>query len=398
VPKNIKGLTISELQEFAVALGEKPYRGTQLFHALYRMMVTSFEEITTISKQFREQLHDVATINTLQLVSSQTSSKDSTTKFLFQLSDAKRIESVLIPSQTFEYDDDGEGTRRPRLTLCISTQVGCPLDCVFCATGTMGLLRNLTAGEIVEQVLAVKRLLQSLSENVCSLNKDNRTLTNIVFMGMGEPMLNYDNVQKAVEILSVGVEISAKRITISTAGIPDKIRQMADEERQTKLAISLHSLDETIRLRLMPVTKKYSLRDVLAAAEYYYSKIKRRITFEYILFAEVNDRDEDIHRIVRVAKKIPCKINIIPFHSITFTGTDGYGTTLRPTSRLRMDKFVEQLRAHNVSVFVRGSAGEEIQAACGQLAIESKRIRTVHQRRIARENTTSVSLPPLVLQ
>jgi 23S rRNA (adenine2503-C2)-methyltransferase len=148
----------------------------------------------------------------------------------------------------------------------------------------------------------------------------------------------------------------------------------------------------------MPVTKKYSLRNVLAAAEYYYSKTKQRITFEYILFADVNDRDEDIHQIVRMAKKIPCKINIIPFHSIAFTGTDGYGTTLRPTSRPRMEKFVEQLRACNVSVFVRGSAGEDIQAACGQLAIESKRIRTVHQRRIARENTTSVSLPPLVLQ
>ncbi|MEK7264054.1 MAG: 23S rRNA (adenine(2503)-C(2))-methyltransferase RlmN [Bacteroidota bacterium] len=399
MPKNIKGCTISELQEFAVSLGEKPYRGTQLFHALYRMMVLSFEEITTMSKQFRAQLQDAATIETLHLVSVNASPQDNTTKFLFKLSDEKYIESVLIPSQTFEYDDDGEATRRPRLTLCISTQVGCPLDCVFCATGTMGLQRNLTAGEIVEQVLFIKRMLLSdNAEHSFNLNEDNKTLTNVVFMGMGEPMLNFENVQKAVEILSTGIEISAKRITISTAGIPEKIKQMADEQPRTKLAISLHSLDEVVRAKLMPITNKYSLHELFSAAEYYYAKTKQRITFEYILFDGVNDTDEDIHRIVRMSKRIPCKINIIPFHPITFANPASYGATLRATPYVRTEKFIEQLRERNVSVFVRSSSGEDIQAACGQLVTESARRRQTISKREEHKKSNTVSIPSLVLQ
>ena len=365
---DLKGLTCNELEEFAVSIGEPKYRGKQLFDWLYMKEVSLFSEMSSFSKPLRERLDTIAVVSSLKLIEQQQSSVDATTKFLFELSDGKRIESVLIPPRTSfrtpeaEDDEEEDGEKVPerqRLTLCVSTQVGCPLDCQFCATATMGSGRNLTTGEIIDQVLQVKKL-------------TGKHITNLVYMGMGEPFLNYDNVMSSVEIISTGLKIAAKRITISTAGLTPNIRRMADENRKVKLAISLHSLDDKARTELMPINKKYNLTDLIDASQYYYKKLKQRITFEYILFDGWNDRDEDIHRLVKLSRNLPCKVNIIPFHSISFTHPTGFAARLRPTPKRRTEEFVERLRSYHVTVFVRSSAGEDIDAACGQLAVKTE--------------------------
>lgn len=362
--KNLKGLTLKELEEFAVASGEPRYRGRQLFDWLYAKEAPSFTGITSISTSFRRKLELSATIGSMGLVRVQESGQDGTTKFLFELSDGKRIETVLIPPRTsFNGSDAEDNEEQKRLTLCISTQAGCPLDCTFCATATMGFLRNLTPGEIVDQVLQVKR--------ICG-----EKVTNLVYMGMGEPFLNYENVMKSIEIITTGMRIAPRRITVSTAGWVPGIRQMADERRKVKLAVSLHTLDDGLRTDLMPVNKKYGLDELLDAVRYYCRKVKRPVTFEYILFGGFNDRDEDIERLVRLSKTLQCKINIIPFHVVGVTRPGSFSATLRPASPARIDEFVRKLRVARVAVFVRSSAGEDIDAACGQLAV-----RAVQKRR-----------------
>jgi len=278
-------------------------------------------------------------------------------KFLFELADGSRIESVLIPPRTAFRDSGASGEEeQKRLTLCVSTQVGCPLDCKFCATATMGFLRNLTSGEIIEQLRQVKEV-------------SGRRITNLVYMGMGEPLLNYENVMKSIDIISTGMGIAARRITVSTAGWAPKIRQMADERRKVKLAISLHTLDPQARTELMPINHRFGLDELVDAAEYYYRKVKQRITFEYILFAGWNDREEDAAGLVKLSKKVPCKINIIPFHSIAFTKPKELAASLHASPKGRAEAFVRRLREAKLTVFVRSSAGEDIAAACGQLAV-----------------------------
>ncbi|MGH2567752.1 MAG: 23S rRNA (adenine(2503)-C(2))-methyltransferase RlmN, partial [Bacteroidota bacterium] len=313
--KNLKGLSVEELREFVESVGERKYRAGQIFAWLYGKRAQSFEEMTDISKDFRGILERVATVDNLQTAAKEISKRDGTTKFLFLLNDGLKIESVLIPPERTS------PAAEKRLTLCISTQVGCPLDCKFCATGTMGFLRNLTTGEIVDQVIQAQ-------------NQSPRRITNVVFMGMGEPMLNYDNVMKAVEILNAAdaLNIGARHITISTAGYADKIRQMADEGHRVKLALSLHSLDNEKRTQLMPITKKFSVEELMNAMEYYHRKTRRRPTFEYIPFEGFNDTDADARRLIKVSKRFACKINIIPFHSIEFTHPSGFAATLRPSS------------------------------------------------------------------
>jgi len=264
--KNLKGLNLAELQTFVEELGEKKYRAAQLYGWLYAKGAQSFVEMTDISRDFRAVLSNIAYISNLQLVT-QSISIDGTIKYLFKLNDDLAIESVLIPSTNKSSEEE------KRLTLCVSTQVGCPLDCKFCATGTMGFTRNLTAGEIVDQAIQVQRNSQ-------------KRITNLVYMGMGEPMLNYENVMKSIDIINddSGLNIGARHITISTAGYADKIRQLADEERPVKLALSLHSLDYDKRAKLMPITKKFSVDELINALDYYYHKTRRRPTFEYILW------------------------------------------------------------------------------------------------------------------
>ena len=366
---NLKGLTVAELTEFALDIGEQKYRGRQLFDWLYTKEASSFAEMSSLSKALREKLVSAARIDSLTLIEAHTSDHDGTTKFLFELRDGKRIESVLIPPRTaFHSPEAVREEEQKRLTLCVSTQVGCPLDCRFCATATMGYLRNLTCGEIVDQVLQVKKI-------------SGRRITNIVYMGMGEPLLNYDNVMKSIEIISTGMRIAAKRITISTAGWAPKIIQMADENRKMKLAVSLHTLDENVRTRLMPINRKFDLKELLDAVRYYYRKVKQRVTFEYILFEGLNDREEDIARLVALSKSVPCKVNIIPFHDITFTQSAGIAPGLRPAGARKTDEFVKRLRDAHMTVFLRSSAGEDIDAACRQLAVKMNTART--DRRIA---------------
>jgi 23S rRNA (adenine2503-C2)-methyltransferase len=351
IKKNLKGLNLPELRSFVDELGEKKYRAAQLYSWLYAKSAQSFDEMTDISKDFRLVLSQVASISNLQFVT-QRVSLDGTIKYLFKLHDNLAIESVLIPSHLKSSEKEN------RLTLCVSTQVGCPLDCKFCATGGMGFTRNLTAGEIVDQVLQVQRNVQ-------------KRITNLVYMGMGEPMLNYDNVMKSVDIINDdrGLNIGARHITVSTAGYADKIRQLADEERHVKLALSLHSLDNDKRMKIMPITKKFSVEELIEALEYYFHKTRRRPTFEYILFDGFNDTADDIKLFVKLSKRIPCKVNLIPFHSIAFMHPSGIGASLRPTPAPQIEVFAGSLRKSDITVMVRSSSGQDINAACGQLAV-----------------------------
>jgi 23S rRNA (adenine2503-C2)-methyltransferase len=357
-PVNLKGLTIEELQDFAISLGEPRYRGRQLFYWIYNRGALAFDEMTDLPKGLRQRLQGAASLDHLAPIAREASPLDGTVKYLFELKDGSKIESVLIPpSATLNGDEK-------RLTLCISTQVGCPLDCKFCATGTMGFTRNLTAGEIVDQVLQARR-------------ESSRKITNLVYMGMGEPLMNYDAVMKAVDILSneYSVAISARRTTISTAGWVDGIRRMADEKRKAKLAVSLHTLDNDLRTKLMPLNRRYSLEELLDAVRYYYQKTRQRVTYEYILLDRLNDSDEDVRRLISLSKNVPCKINVIPFHSIEFTEPEGFAATFRPTLPERMEYFVKKLRDANITVMVRSSSGKDIEAACGQLAIKDERMK-----------------------
>jgi 23S rRNA (adenine2503-C2)-methyltransferase len=339
----LKGMTLPELENFVAELGWEKYRARQIFKWLYNKQVDDFSKMSDIPKDYREKLSEVADINELKLSTFEKSNCDGTIKFLFELKDGEKIESVLIP-------DDS------RLTLCVSTQVGCPIDCKFCATGAMGFKRNLTTGEIIDQVIQSQRFSE-------------RRITNIVFMGMGEPLLNLKNLLKAIDIITSndGIRIGSRKITISTVGLPDKIKELADAGRKVKLAISLHTLNEDLRKKLIPIANRYPIQSIIEAVKYYYNKIGLRITYEYILFEGLNDTDEDVKKLVELAKIVPCKINILKFHPVDFIRKDPILKKLKPSKRL--EEFAQRLRENNLTVFIRSNAGEDIKAACGQLAI-----------------------------
>ena len=367
-PTNLLGLTQQECADFSESLGESRYRGRQLFHWIYTKGVPDIDRMTDLGKVFRSELRHSATVEGLTLVTEQRSTEDSTTKFLFQLRDGSHIESVLIPpASAFTGREAAGEDEQKRLTLCISAQVGCPLDCRFCATATMGYLRNLTVGEIVDQVLQARKI-------------STKKITNIVFMGMGEPLMNYENVMKAVEIITAGIGIAARRITVSTAGWADRIRQMGDERQRVKLAVSLHSADSETRTKLMPINKRFDLDDLMSAIEHYYRKTKQRVTYEYIFFDGVNDSDKEVAKLIALARRVPCKINVIPFHAIDFATRGRPSINLRPSPR--SEHAVAKLRASHLTVFVRSSAGEDIDAACGQLAVRIDRKRGIPPARI----------------
>jgi 23S rRNA (adenine2503-C2)-methyltransferase len=361
VKRNLLGMTRVELAAVAAAAGEPSYRGRQLFTWIYTKRVAAFSAMTDLGKEFRSRLEASAELRGVTTVARQSSLRDGTTKFLFGLADGLQIESVLIPpTSAFRGREAAGEEEQKRLTLCVSTQVGCALDCAFCATGTMGFRRNLTAGEIVSQVLEV-------------MQATGRRITNAVFMGMGEPLLNYEAVMTAADILCAGAGIAARRITISTAGRADRIRRMGDERRRFKLAVSLHSaLDET-RSRLMPINRKFGLGVLMEAIEHYYRQTKLRLTYEFIFFDGVNDSRREVDRLIALARRVPAKINVIPFHSIAFTLPTGFAASLRLSPRT--EQIVERLRAADLTVMVRSSAGDDIDAACGQLAVHTKRRR-----------------------
>ncbi|WP_456441729.1 23S rRNA (adenine(2503)-C(2))-methyltransferase RlmN [Caldithrix abyssi] len=333
--KNILDLKIDELQDYFARLGEPAFRVKQVYQGLYQKGYERFDEFTTLSRPLRQRLAEDFVLRSFKELDRITSPLDGTTKLLWRLSDGMKIESVII------YE-------KKRVTFCISSQIGCALDCKFCATGKMGWLRDLTVGEIVEQVLQMKK-------------RAERPPTNIVFMGMGEPMLNYDNVMRAAEILADegGLNFSRKKITISTSGIIPGIKRMADEGRPFRLAISLNAADQQKRLQTMPIARKYPLDQLLKAAQYYYRKTRKRITFEYVLIAGFNDSIEDAKKLVKISRQVPCKINVIPVNSID----DHFPAP----SKESLERFEEAIQESVYAVTVRNRKGWDIQAACGML-------------------------------
>ncbi len=361
---NLLGMSEAELKEFFREKGEAPYRGKQLFGWIYKRRVESFEPVTGFAKDLRSRLAEIAEIRYPEVVSSEESPLDGTLKLLLQLSDGYRIETVLIPR---EKSPDDAGSLRE--TVCVSTQVGCALDCKFCATGAMKFRRNLTAGEIISQVLIAQRYAR-------------KRITNVVFMGMGEPLLNHRAVSTVIGILTDdnSVNIRAKAITVSTAGIADKIPVMAKEPVKFRLAISLHSLDDKVRSVLMPINRKYGLEKLLPAVREFYRIKRDRVTFEYILFDGLNDREEDVVRIAGLAGQIPLKINLLRYHPLDHLvklglEVDPVALNLRASNRL--EEFADALREKGISVFVRSNSGVDIDGACGQLAAKNLHVRRI---------------------
>ncbi|MBX2976687.1 MAG: 23S rRNA (adenine(2503)-C(2))-methyltransferase RlmN [Ignavibacteriaceae bacterium] len=344
--KFIKGLSLAELKELCEEKGLPKFRSEQLFNWMYNYLVTDFDEMLNLPKDLRSQFNEEYILNTLELTDSKSSKYDNTRKLIFKTTSNHFIESVIIPDKN-------------RVTLCVSTQVGCPLDCQFCATGLMGYKKNLTAGEIFDQYGNAQRI-------------SGNEITNIVYMGMGEPLLNFDNTVKSLSIFSEELTkgISLKKITVSTAGIAPKILELAETGLKCKIALSLHSCFDDIRTKIMPINKKYSLKENLDAVAFYANKTGTRITFEYIMLKGINDRIEDVKALVSLAKKIPSKVNIIPFNSLEHMNPSGFASELQPTSKSKIDEFVDRLRDNNVTVLIRDTQGEDIAAACGQLAIK----------------------------
>ena len=354
--KHIKNLSAAELISETIELGIPKYRAAQIHTAVYSDRITSFDEITTLPKDLRAKLSEIYYIDSLTAAEIQKSS-DRTSKYLFKLIKGSAVESVLIP----EFDEDEEG-KLIRNTLCVSSQVGCAMDCAFCATGKLKFGRNLEAGEIIDQVLMVEKL-------------SGEKITNIVFMGMGEPLHNLENVVKAIDMLSAGDPpiVSRKKITVSTSGIVPKINEMAELCKPVKLAVSLHATTNGLREKLMPVARKWKIEELRESITDYYRKTKIPLTFEYIMFDGLNDSAGDAARLARFVRACPSKVNIIPFHDISFTAPTGFAKELKPSPKEKIISFAAELRNLGVHVFIRNSAGFDIDAACGQLAYSKKK-------------------------
>jgi len=340
---DIKSLNMAGLKEFVKELGLEPYRAKQIAQWLYKKRVNSFEEMTNLSKEARKKLAERAELHPLKLVKVEESS-DGTRKYLFELKDGSRIESVFIPEKSWN-------------TLCVSTQVGCPAGCKFCLTAKDGFTRNLTPSEIVEQYVAVQR---DVGEE--------RRISNVVFMGMGEPLLNFDNVKRAVEIMTDRdmLDLSTRKITISTVGIVPGIERMAREMNKVKLAVSLHATTDEVRDFLVPLNKKYPIKEIMAALRRYPADNNRRIMIEYVMLDGVNDSLEDAKRLAKMVKGLPVKVNLIPFNPYP-------GAPFKPTPRERIEEFQKVLWDRNIAAFIRDSRGQDISAACGMLRTKEKK-------------------------
>lgn len=332
----LKNFNQSELESWVESLGHKAFRGRQLYQWIWEKGVQSFSEMTNLSKDFIQELEGNCELELSTVHQVQTSETQGTSKFLIRLGDGRFVETVLIPESR-------------RVTVCLSSQVGCALDCDFCATGKMGLKRNLTSGEIADQLLHVRRFSE-------------RPITNIVFMGMGEPFHNYDQVIKAANILNsdTGFAHGARKITISTSGMVPQIRRFADEGHRFKLAVSLNASDDQSRVQIMPINKKWDIAELVKACKYYTETSKNMLTFEYVLLQGINDTIGDAKRLLKIANQVFCKVNVIPYNEVA----EGYQ---RP-SKNRIRNFLEVLEGARFGVTVRWSQGDDIDAACGQLS------------------------------
>jgi 23S rRNA (adenine2503-C2)-methyltransferase len=370
---DIKSLTREQVESQFKAWNEPAFRVAQLLDWLYARRVTTWDAMTNLPKTLREKLREKFLLNTLELVRKQ-GSDDTTQKFLWKLADGQFIESVLIPASPALY-----GEASDRHTLCISTQVGCAYGCKFCASGLDGWKRNLEPSEIIEQILAVERWneqrsrVESRESSEASAGSrptthDPRLINNIVVMGMGEPLANYDNLIAALKTLNApwGGGIGARKITISTSGLAPQIRRLAVEPLQFRLAISLHGATDEVRNRLMPVNKKYPLLDLTAACEDYQKLKGRMITLEYILIAGINDSLEQARPLAALAKKLYAKVNLIPYNKVEDLPWH------RPAEEV-CERFLAALEKQNVTATLRREKGHDIDAACGQLRLKTER-------------------------
>lgn len=340
--KDIRKLSREELEEILTGMGEPKFRAKQIYEWLWQKGAHSFEAMTNLPRKLREQLEAHFAINAIVLDKEQRS-LDGTIKFRFRLHDGHLIESVLIPAPADR-----------RFTACVSSQVGCSLTCKFCATGRMTRVRNLDAAEIYDQVVQVNRR----SEEVYG-----HPLTNIVYMGMGEPLLAYREVLQSIDRITAGdgLGMSPRRITVSTAGIAKMIRKLADDETKVNLALSLHAADDAKRNEIMPINEQNNLSALMDALDYFYQKTKNRISYEYIAFQDFNDSLADADNLLKLCRRFPVMVNIIEYNPID-------GAPFQKASEHRIDDFARRLREHGVMVTVRRSRGKDIDAACGQLA------------------------------
>ena len=328
------GKKLEDLEALVLSLGTEKFRGMQLFEWLYSKKVDDYEKMSNLPIALREKLKDFS-IHPLMLINKDISNSKQTKKYLFALANGNMIESVLMK----------EGKR---VTVCLSTQVGCAVDCDFCATAKMGFIQNLTIGEILDQFLQLQKI-------------SNDRITNVVFMGMGEPFLNYENTMEAAHLLHhpKGINMGAWRITISTSGITRKINQFAKEGQPYKLAVSLNASNEKQRLKTMPITKTYPFLELINASREYTVRSKKKITFEYVMLLKINDDTKDAKALIRLLGSINCKLNIIPYNEIN-------GPYKRPNDA-RVDKFLNALEKAPFPVTIRWSKGQGIDAGCGQL-------------------------------
>ncbi len=337
--QNVRSLTLDHIKDWTAARGFEEYRASQIAGWLYNRPLTDIAEMHNLPADVRGALEEDFDAHSAK-ISTLSTSEDGTRKFLTELADSKVVESVLIP-------------REERITLCISSQVGCAMDCDFCATATLGLARNLEAGEIVSQVMLARDVAQP------------EPLTNYVFMGMGEPLANYDRLMRSIDIMTArwGLGISPRRITVSTVGLVPQMKRLA-RETSVNIALSLSAARDDLRDRLMPINKKYPLAELIGACELLEIPKRKRITIEYVMLDGVNDTARDVEDLVGLCRRLRVKVNLIPFNS--FPGSD-----FRSTPWDRIEEFQEALLSHNIHATVRKSRGQDIQAACGQLAAAS---------------------------
>jgi len=341
--KDIRSLTLDQIKNFFLENGHKEYRGDQVYSWLWEKSAFTFKQMTNLSKSIRSILEENFVINHIKVDAIQ-KSKDGTIKNAIKLFDGLIVECVLIPTKT-------------RITACISSQVGCSLNCKFCATSRLKRMRNLNSDEIYDQVVLI---------NKQSNDYYNRSLTNIVFMGMGEPLMNYKNVIQSIKMITSkkGLGISARRIVVSTSGVPKMIKKMADENMKFKLAVSLHSAFDDIRTSIMPFNEKMNLTELKLALKYWYNKTRRIITYEYVVWKGINDTEEDVKALVNFCKIAPSKVNLIQYNSID-------ENKFLQASKENINLYQNILEENNINVTVRRSRGQDIDAACGQLANKS---------------------------
>ena len=332
--RNIYDLTLKELEDYLISIGEKSFRASQIYEGLYKKRLSSFDEITNISKELRQKLNDTFSLYKIKLLVKQTG--DNVNKYLFELEDGNKIESVLM------FHDYG-------ISICVSSQVGCNMGCAFCESGRLKKVRNLLAYEIVQQILLIEEDIK-------------KRITHVVVMGIGEPFDNYDNVLRFVRIINCnkGIDIGSRHITISTCGVIPGIKKFMKEDGQVNLAISLHAPSDELRSKIMPINKAYPLKELMEVIKEYISITNRRVTFEYIMLEDVNDSEKEALELVKLLRGINCYVNLIPYNETE-------NIQFKRTKEWKIMKFYDILKSNKINVTIRKEFGGSVDAACGQL-------------------------------